>query len=69
MSTCRPLLDINIPNYASAIVTTNQIVDLLSAVQALEKAAEAAAIHDRNSRRKFRSITQLPDQFAVYGEA
>jgi hypothetical protein len=42
MSTCGPLLDINIPNYASAIVTTNQIVDLLSAVQALEKAAEAS---------------------------
>jgi hypothetical protein len=26
-------LDINIPNYASAIVTTNQVVDSLSSVQ------------------------------------
>jgi isochorismate hydrolase len=25
-------LDINIPNYASAIVTTNEIVDLISSV-------------------------------------
>src|SRR5215472_2869417 len=29
-------LDVNIPNYASAIVTTNQIVDSLSSVQTLE---------------------------------
>jgi ureidoacrylate peracid hydrolase len=28
-------LDVNIPNYASAIVTTNQIVDSLSSVQTL----------------------------------
>jgi ureidoacrylate peracid hydrolase len=28
-------LDINLPNYASAIVTTNEIVDLLSSVQTL----------------------------------
>jgi hypothetical protein len=29
-------LDINIPNYASAIVTTDEIVDLISSVQTLE---------------------------------
>jgi hypothetical protein len=28
-------LDINIPNYASTIVTTNEIVDVISSVQAL----------------------------------
>jgi len=28
-------LDINIPNYASAVVTTNEIVDLISSVQTL----------------------------------
>ena len=28
-------LDVNIPNYASAIVTTNQIVESLSSVQTL----------------------------------
>jgi hypothetical protein len=26
-------LDVNIPNYASAMVTTNQVVDALSSVQ------------------------------------
>src|SRR5512144_531856 len=33
-------LDINIPNYASAIVTTNEIVDLVSAVQTLGTSAQ-----------------------------
>ena len=33
-------LDINIPNYASAIVTTNEIVDLISSVQTLEISAQ-----------------------------
>ena len=33
-------LDVNIPNYASAIVTTNKIVDLVSSVQALEVSAQ-----------------------------
>ena len=28
-------LDVNIPNYASAVVTTNEIVDSLSSVQTL----------------------------------
>jgi ureidoacrylate peracid hydrolase len=32
-------LDVNIPNYASAIVTTNEVVDLISAVQTLEVSA------------------------------
>ena len=29
-------LDINIPNYASAIVTTDEIVDLISSAKTLE---------------------------------
>jgi hypothetical protein len=29
-------LDVNIPNYASVIVTTNEIVDLISSVQTLD---------------------------------
>ncbi len=33
-------LDINIPNYASAIVTANEIVDLISSVQTLEISAQ-----------------------------
>src|ERR1700742_5236531 len=33
-------LDINMPNYASAIVTTNEIVDLISPVQALGVSAQ-----------------------------
>jgi hypothetical protein len=33
-------LDINIPNYASAIVTTNEIVDLISSVQTLGISAQ-----------------------------
>jgi ureidoacrylate peracid hydrolase len=33
-------LDINIPNYASAIVTTNEIVDLISSVQILGISAQ-----------------------------
>jgi len=36
----RAALDINIPNYASAIVTTNEIVDLISSVQTLEISAQ-----------------------------
>ena len=28
-------LDINVPNYASAIVTTNEIIDLITSVQTL----------------------------------
>jgi hypothetical protein len=28
-------LDVNIPNYASAIMTTNEVVDLISSVRAL----------------------------------
>ena len=32
-------LDVNIPNYASAVVTTNQIVDALSSIQALRVSA------------------------------
>ena len=27
-------LDVNLPNYASAIVTTNEVVDLISSVEA-----------------------------------
>lgn len=37
-------LDVNIPNYASAIVTTDQIVDSISS---LSKRAEGPA-HERN---------------------
>jgi hypothetical protein len=33
-------LEINIPNYASAIVTTDEIVDLISSVQTLEASAQ-----------------------------
>ena len=33
-------LDINIPNYASAIVTSDEIVDLISSVQTLEVTAQ-----------------------------
>jgi len=33
-------LDINIPNYASAVVTTNEIVDLLSSVQTVGTGAQ-----------------------------
>jgi len=33
-------LDINIPNYASAIVTTNEIVDLLSSLEPVEISAQ-----------------------------
>jgi ureidoacrylate peracid hydrolase len=33
-------LDINMPNYASAIVTTNEIVDLISSVQTLGISAQ-----------------------------
>ncbi len=33
-------LDINIPNYASAIVTTSEIVDVISSVQTLESAPQ-----------------------------
>ena len=33
-------LDINIPNYASAIVTTNEIVDLISSVKILGISAQ-----------------------------
>ncbi len=33
-------LDINIPSYASAIVTTNEIVDLISSVQTLGVSAQ-----------------------------
>jgi len=33
-------LDVNIPNYASAIVTTNQVVDSLSSVQPLGISAQ-----------------------------
>jgi hypothetical protein len=33
-------LDVNIPNYASAIVTTNEIVDLGSSAQTLEVSAQ-----------------------------
>src|SRR6202011_5099348 len=33
-------LDVNIPNYASAIVTTNEIVDLISSVQTLGISAQ-----------------------------
>lgn len=32
----RAALEINLPNYASAIVTTNEIVDLISSAQNLE---------------------------------
>src|SRR6201989_2088668 len=35
-------LDINMPNYASAIVTTNEIVDLISPVQALGVSAQSS---------------------------
>ena len=35
-------LDINIPNYASAIVTTNEIVDLISSVQTLGISARSS---------------------------
>ena len=34
-------LDVNIPNYASAIVTTNEIVDLISSVQTLVISAQS----------------------------
>jgi hypothetical protein len=33
-------LDINIPSYASAIVTANEIVDLISSVKTLETSAQ-----------------------------
>ena len=33
-------LDVNIPNYASAIVTTNQVVDSLASVQTLGISAQ-----------------------------
>jgi ureidoacrylate peracid hydrolase len=33
-------LDVNIPNYASAVVTTNQIVDSLSSVQVAPPACD-----------------------------
>jgi nicotinamidase-related amidase len=33
-------LDVNLPNYASAIVTTNEIVDLISSVQTLGISAQ-----------------------------
>lgn len=36
----RAALDINIPNYANAIVTTDEIVDLISSVQTLEITAQ-----------------------------
>jgi ureidoacrylate peracid hydrolase len=29
-------LDVNLPNYASAIVTTDEIMDLISSVQTLD---------------------------------
>src|SRR5262245_39875511 len=33
-------LDVNLPNYASAILTTNEVVDLISAVKSLEARAQ-----------------------------
>jgi len=34
-------LDINMPNYASAILTTNEVVDLISSAETMEKAVPA----------------------------
>ncbi len=34
-------LDVNLPNYASAMVTTNEIVDLISSVQTLGISAQS----------------------------
>lgn len=36
----RAALDINMPNYASAIVTTNEVVDLISSAQPVEVSAQ-----------------------------
>ena len=35
------LLDINIPNYASAIVTTNEVVDAIFSSQTLEESVRS----------------------------
>ena len=36
MSTCTPLSKLNLPNYASAIVTTDEIVGTLASVAGVE---------------------------------
>jgi catechol 2,3-dioxygenase-like lactoylglutathione lyase family enzyme len=52
-------LDVNIPNYASAVVTTNEIVDLISSVQTLDISAEPFCVRGSKGFHAWKRVANL----------